>query len=384
MSGGTTNPTTKAEDLPALTRLRFVAAALIVLHHMRGAFGLPEELLQNFPLDNGVSFFFILSGFILSHAYRTVHSEPERNRFYLARFARVWPTHIACLVLWLLIIRDPSRIGTSTSWTSYVLNVFLLQAWSPDYRVFFSLNAVSWTISVEAFFYLLFPFIAVCSGRKLMIWLAFSFGLVIAMALFDSAFGESLMSFIDAPRTVNGLMYINPLPRLFEFVLGIVAARIWMKQSHWFCYGELGATLVQFLALALLVFTALNFGRIYGFANSTFGPPFAIWVGKAGANCLPFAILIISMASRNGLLRHVFSTGLMVFLGKISFAIYLFHQIPIFYYQIHRQKFADVNDAAMMCVYLAIVLGMATVLHLYVEEPLRKGIMSSRRRKQLA
>lgn len=64
------------QDLPALTGLRFFAAIAIVLHHMRGTFGFPSDFLTQFPLGNGVSFFYVLSGFILTYVYRERNEHP--------------------------------------------------------------------------------------------------------------------------------------------------------------------------------------------------------------------------------------------------------------------------------------------------------------------
>ena len=51
--------------LHALTSLRFFAAAMIVVHHTHHYFGYGTDLAMRIALDRGVSFFFVLSGFIL-------------------------------------------------------------------------------------------------------------------------------------------------------------------------------------------------------------------------------------------------------------------------------------------------------------------------------
>src|SRR5690349_20242607 len=72
-----------ARRLRALTSLRFVAAAGIVIHHLAGVFGVPESVTSDYPLANGVSFFFVLSGFILTYAYSG--KELNAREFILAR-----------------------------------------------------------------------------------------------------------------------------------------------------------------------------------------------------------------------------------------------------------------------------------------------------------
>lgn len=77
------------QHLAALTALRFPAALAILIHHCNGVFWPAAEL---GPLDAGVSFFFVLSGYILTHVYggRVIGPNALR-RFHVARIARIWP-----------------------------------------------------------------------------------------------------------------------------------------------------------------------------------------------------------------------------------------------------------------------------------------------------
>lgn len=85
-------------QLRALTGLRFIAAFAIVIHHSRGLFFTPEALAP-YPLDIGVSLFFVLSGFILTYVHPKLPTRHDIYRFYIARFARIWPVHLASLAL---------------------------------------------------------------------------------------------------------------------------------------------------------------------------------------------------------------------------------------------------------------------------------------------
>ncbi len=66
-----------AQKLDTLTGLRFFAAIAILIHHLRG-FGLPKEVLEGWALDNGVAFFFVLSGFILAYVYPSLDTPCRR------------------------------------------------------------------------------------------------------------------------------------------------------------------------------------------------------------------------------------------------------------------------------------------------------------------
>ena len=144
------------QRLPALTGLRFVAAAMILAHHTRGEFHMP---LPSIPLDHGVSLFFVLSGFILTHVYPELETWAATKRFLILRVARIWPAHVVTLFLAML------AYGKSINQT-FLANFTMTHAWIPMGRWFFSYNAVSWSISTEFFFYLMFPLLILNWSRN--------------------------------------------------------------------------------------------------------------------------------------------------------------------------------------------------------------------------
>ena len=149
------------KKLNALTSLRFVAAALIVIHHSRGLFGFGEYLLFPFQLDQGVSFFFVLSGFILAYAYPNLNGFKNISRFLLSRFARIWPAHVVAFLLLCLLFPSPFEWYSLRGYNPFLLagvNLFMVHGWIPIETYFFSFNNVSWSISTEFFFIYVFHF----------------------------------------------------------------------------------------------------------------------------------------------------------------------------------------------------------------------------------
>jgi hypothetical protein len=86
---------------------------MVVLWHIAGQFGLPPVILGGWPLTGGVSFFFILSGFILTHAHLNMTAGGTPFSFYVSRIARIWPAHVACFLLLFILVAlremDPSE-----------------------------------------------------------------------------------------------------------------------------------------------------------------------------------------------------------------------------------------------------------------------------------
>lgn len=88
--------------LDALTGLRFLAAAMILIHH--SPFHIPVPAIA---YDHGVSFFFVLSGFILAYVHPTIGSMQEVKAFLWNRVARIWPAHLVTLMTTVFLFSVP-------------------------------------------------------------------------------------------------------------------------------------------------------------------------------------------------------------------------------------------------------------------------------------
>ena len=140
------------QDLPSLTSMRFFAALMVALFH--------ACVWSSVPLGPfrygfvGVTFFYILSGFVLTWTWRPHDS---LRFFYLRRFARVYPLHLLTAMIALAFAALGVRGEGEVSPLTALLNLALLQAWVPDLAVVGALNGPSWSLSNEAFFYAVFP-----------------------------------------------------------------------------------------------------------------------------------------------------------------------------------------------------------------------------------
>ncbi len=177
-------------QLPTLTSLRFFAASLIVAYHSGAILG-TFDISRGIAASQGVSFFFVLSGFILAHAYPQLPDRAVILRFYLARFARIWPTHAVTLLVWVIAIYGFSQ--ATILWhhggLRLVATLALVQSWVPIEVWDTSFNGVSWSISTEAFFYLSFPILIRRFERRWPIIFLVEAGAV-GVALFVSSLGS--------------------------------------------------------------------------------------------------------------------------------------------------------------------------------------------------
>ena len=204
-------------DIPVLTTLRFPAAFAIVLFHFLVYTPCPRWVWEGF--NAGVSFFYVLSGFILYYNYADL---TDRSFFWVARFARIWPVHLFTLILIFCVLPFQWQEGHASWPITLPANILLLHAWLPWQGSALSYNGVSWSLSVEAFFYFCFPWLlGFMKTRGTALPLAISFVLALVIVL---------LATICLPHQAAFVWPFNPLTRLFEFVLGMSACRWWMSE----------------------------------------------------------------------------------------------------------------------------------------------------------
>ena len=238
----------KLGDLPPLTGLRFLAAFFILVGH-----GAPMMLkltpnpqlvinVTNCFLEVGMELFFVLSGFVIHYNYAYVGRLPQpRNfaKFYIARFARIYPLYILFLALQLVVHRDFRAflfyMGMTQSWVYVVIKgVPLIGRMG---------SLITWSISTEWFFYCLYPIVAwllAKTQRRLTAALVLTalalLGLVLAVFIY--LHDQEVNAFAHAAWGKRGdffftwLLAFSPVGRLPPFLIGIASAHIFMTRYH--------------------------------------------------------------------------------------------------------------------------------------------------------
>jgi peptidoglycan/LPS O-acetylase OafA/YrhL len=358
-----------AARLDALTSLRFVAAMMILVFHTQDGFGRTPTTLN---LAQGVSFFYVLSGFILTRVYPRLDGWGAVRSFWRARFARVWPAYVVALALGAWLVGYPWRADTAVAYLAMV------QAWIPVPAFFFGYNAVGWSVSTEWFFYLAFPWLVLDLDRTWKWKLAGTFALVLALAALCSMVDMSSSGRVWLPEerfvlNQNGVMYIHPLSRLFEFTCGMCLARAWGRREGAAASIAAATALEAGVVAACYVSLACSLSIEAWIAN-TLGAPLASWFHAAGS--LPaWAALVFVMASGRGLLSRALAWRPLVVLGEISFSIYLVHQILHIAYQSRAHELPAVSDAVAFASYLGLVLLASYVTWRFIEMPARRWIV---------
>lgn len=367
------------KKLDALTSLRFFAAVAIVLEHSLAAFSTTSWIKTPIPYDQGVSFFFVLSGFILSYTHPRMETMRDAYAFYVARFARIWPLHIATILLSLALLpKSVWFIGSSIQhWVAIsIANVFLVQAWIPAPGYFFSLNAASWSISAEFFFYLMFPVLrnrwaTTWHWKALLVTL-----IVCAILTVSTSRGVPGADFANPMQlSSTGIGYTSPFTRIVEFVTGMLAASAFARCLKFRSKNVVLWTVLEIAALAampcMMIFSRQLPSRIAG--HDLGDSAWSVFAGHCGS-FLAFALVVMVMAIGRGLLSRALSLKPLVLLGEASFALYLVHQMLIGYFYMHRPSFDGIPDVVLCVGYWLTSITAAFALWHFVENPARRKI----------
>ncbi len=232
--------------LPALTSLRFFAAFHVVIFHFQAMqiFIGPAWFQKLSSIGYvGVSFFFVLSGFILVYTYA---GRPMiLKNFWRARFARIYPAYAFSLLVTalfffyaVLTMNIPFFVWAKAHLKlASALVLSLLQAWVPPAAL--TWNAVAWSLSVEAFFYILFPFLLLVLVRRsqpqLLLIAAASWLTSLVFSGSYVVLNPDHLSVVNADVLgafwLNALKF-NPLARLPEFLLGMACGFLFLRSRR--------------------------------------------------------------------------------------------------------------------------------------------------------
>ena len=332
--------------IDTLTSLRFFAAFAIVLYHIPyvlptlyrgGAFA---------QMGIGVDFFFVLSGYVLGITYGE-RANWSAADYFRRRFARIYPVYLLTTVMWVVLLLNYWQIPAQDKFNSGIAHLLLVHAFlsGPLYTLGF--NAPAWTISNEAFFYAVFPFV-----RRRWAPLVTIATLALYIFLYRASF--------DALNAVypNFFGYF-PLATFWKFGLGVALAQLWTPRT----LGYLVGTVLELAAVALMLFAAVHGFPLPGDLGD---------IARASVTLFTIAVF----ACQSGALSRLFRLPAMVLLGDASYSLYLWHHMLMLY----AAQFLPIDPVGrfgrialtMAIIFPIILLSVAT--YRWFERPLRRWI----------
>ncbi|GAA2144613.1 hypothetical protein GCM10009760_32330 [Kitasatospora kazusensis] len=301
-------PTRLPARLPSLTGLRFWAALLVVLYHLSRQVGtVPLVSPVAWYGRSGVTFFFVLSGFVLAWTY--ADSPVPALVFYRRRLARIWPLHTLATGLSLAVY---AAIGAAVPVAAALWSLLLVHPWIQAMTM--GGNPAGWSLGDEGWFYLLFPLLLPLLTRCRL--------RLRAVLLLCAALGPALWlggSAVADPALRSWLLDYLPLTRTPQFLLG-AAAGLALRRG-----------LLPRVPLVPAVLAAAGWHLVLvPWSRSV---PDALWYGPYSASQLLsaplFGALVVAAAQADldggSLLGHKVLTRL----GDWSFAWYLVHEIGV-------------------------------------------------------
>jgi peptidoglycan/LPS O-acetylase OafA/YrhL len=363
---------TAKPHLGALSGIRFFAAFNVVLFHLWNGqnFHLSSSFLTGIVSSGyvGVSFFFVLSGFIHGYAYG-----PERVgklgvwKFYRGRIARIYPVYLLALLL--------------ASWTFFhsaplpklivpgVTVLTMTQAWMPSTAM--AWNYPSWTMSSELLFYLLFPFLAPpvarLSRRGLLILAAVALAVMLAvpstyLIIAPDGFRHVLSNYgSDWLNTVK----FNPLARLPEFVVGLALGYHFTKSK---ALGEVTSSRGDLMAGAGLVLVVLTLGF------SAHLPYLYLHNGMM----IPMVGLLLYGLASGGWIAKLFGNRVLTTGGDASYALYLI-QAPVFTWLAAAKV---IGKPHYVLIYIAVLLAASLLVLQFFEKPIRNRLSGTKTKRE--
>ncbi|MFI2431529.1 acyltransferase family protein [Streptomyces sp. NPDC018693] len=363
--------------LPSLTGLRFPAALFVFLYHA----ALPIPALRLLEDDAavgdfykfagqagglGVTFFFVLSGFVLTWSAR---EKDTARAFWRRRFVKIYPNYVIAWALALVLFASAyTPVGTS------VANLLMVQVWSPEFNTYFSVNPPSWSLGAEAFFYAAFPLLHAGFRRidpaHLKYWIAGAMAAVIA----TPTLAYALLS--DTPGIPGGeessvvqywVTYVLPPVRMMDFALGMLVAHA-VRAGRWRNIGMIWSSLLLVGGYVLTAYVPYLYGQ--------------------RATCIiPVVLLIAAAATADVENRFTpFRNRAMVWLGEISFAFYLLHFIVLAYGRelLGDRMFSPVATTLLLVASTAVTVVLSWALYALVERPITRRFSKPRRRTRPA
>ena len=350
--------------LDALTGLRCFAAINIVLFH----FSNPKWFGPLAPVvDAGyasVSYFILLSGFVLAYNYaeRARAGKLDKVRFWKSRFTRIYPIYLLSLLLsWQVLSSEYKAHTHDMFFAGLVLAPLLLQGWVPSIATF--LNTPAWTMSAEAFYYFIFPWIAKWKKPERMAPQVAKMAGVWALGLIPGSLYIALNP--DGLAHVDRWSYgpwlqalkFTPLPHMASFIFGVMLAGLdqMIERAHpvRFLLGVFGFA---------GIFGVLSLGRLLPFA-----------LAHDGLLMPLFGCIVLGLAGEN-LLARIVGNKALVFVGEGSYCLYLLHFN--FWNMLHNSHILNKLGLAVYDPWIsyAILIALSLVALHFVENPARKHL----------
>ena len=370
------------KKIPVLDAFRFFASVLVVLVHYEVIFG--ESVVYGTFATTAVSWFFIVSGFILSYTYPSLDSLQDYRRFYLHRIIRIYPVYFLAIVVSSLFV-SLNYLAIGDEFFSEVNRPFELIHDLPEQKeaAFFTLatlrhlvfaqsvgsvetfklvfNGPLWSIVLEIYFYLAFPLLLLMIkplNTMTRIIVAFIMGYLLQLLLIQVNLPEAESYDVI---NLNVPVYTNPFIRGIEFIFGMLLYKVFtfwdlqkiVGRSNW-------TPTILTVLLYVIVVIYVHDNIPYQYSSFFLVVPFV--------TIMIYALLRLQWHPANHIVRYCTT------LGGISYVLYSFHwplmEIIRFYNLLPRMSVQFMQPVLVMLALLVV----SYLIYRFVETPIRRAL----------
>jgi peptidoglycan/LPS O-acetylase OafA/YrhL len=330
-------------QLDALTTTRGIAALLVVVFHF-GCTVFPFNLAEHFFRSGNlaVGYFFVLSGFVM---YYTYHNRPRHyNLFLKKRLIRIVPAFYVALALSATWLIAEGGLSGPLFLRQMILNLTFTQAFFPGYAL--TINSPGWSLSIEMFFYLLFPALLAFANKdtRRFLWFVATFFLVsqvvhlMMVAKYKPQWGTAFHEFV----------YYFPLFHFNQFFVGMAGGYLYFQyKKRLIKYSSLWPLLTIILLVSVV--------------------PAAVSLHN-GLLAPLFMLLVVAVALNNAAFLR---WRPLVFLGEVSYGIYIFQEPVHKYVEDMNARYLHIPPQAIFYFYVLVLVGVAAICYYLVERPIR-------------
>lgn len=306
--------TSSSRHIATLQSMRFIFCMQIFMCHYFSNLGFHSFYYGG---DAGVTFFFILSGFVLSiGSGASVEDRTFRYlQFLRKRLAKIYPLH---LVTFTIALCMSFVAGVKFNIIKTLLHVFMLQEFTLSEDMLKYGTGLSWFLGTLFFCYFLFPFLyrQLIISRNRIFRVTLTLYVLLALAI-ESCCNNS---------AIDDFVYAFPPLRIIDFAVGIITYRLYtahfsIRLRQWIARQSTGIlSTLEIIIVAMSVLTYIPYCLLPS------------WIRFAPYFWIPFSLLIywFAISSDNkGIISKLLSQRVLVFLGNISFEIYMLHGIVI-------------------------------------------------------
>lgn len=339
-----------------LNFIRFtLAVGVILFHYGLSYYPFNQPVLKTLILNSSfrVSFFFFISGFVMSLVYAKQFPQFTAKYFYTRRFTRIFPLYWFAFVWTLLVVIFIKQ--ASPKGLNIILHALGLQSLNPGHVL--DLNYPTWSISVELVFYLVFPFllkwIMKFSPKKLLI---ITFIVWLLQSLQHIFFVEYVY---NGTKVAEEFISTFPLWHLSTFFVGMTTARLIALQEEDTVFTKY-ATL--FLIVSLLIFVYVIF----------IPNPVLKYVHNGLLSPL-FILLIFSLYYDRSAVHKFLSNKHVSNLGNLSYGLFIF-QYPVWVVFTKVCSVTFVKTSWYFLLYFFTLLLVAKIINSVFEKPMLKWL----------